>query len=160
MKSNNIFAMFLSASVGLLMPFYCSAHTYLNESLEHASNRAIAVLDVRVSRADLILENGVPCGYKYEALIKNAIKQGSNGNVIVFGFIGGIEAGHSYRVFLSDGRTPNDPGKFLRQILRDDVEVERRMNACSGFYKGLFVFRYERLTNLAPVENNEKGTGR
>jgi len=108
-------------------------------SLERASE----VYLVRINAMETVMSGDVPCGSRYHALVKNAIKGDLGAKKVIFGFWQNLEIGRTYKIFLKPMTREG-----LIHMLEDRGsidDVQRYVAACIDVMPKSYFFRADKL---------------
>ncbi|MGK5040196.1 hypothetical protein ACQ4WQ_07640 [Janthinobacterium sp. GB1R12] len=97
-----------------------------NEKVVHAD----AVYDVEIMQRSPQVHASRNCGVTYEAKVLRAIKGKVAGPVLTFGFLDGLEVGHSYTVYLASSRNRQLMQGLLKSRMMSDAEAGAFIQSC------------------------------
>jgi hypothetical protein len=99
----------------LFLNLSCNLHarSLIYEGTDLSTTGAELVFDLKIIEISEIHRNGRICGYKYVGAILNNVKGDFQSEKISFGFWGGLEINHSYRVFLKKSISPEEWRKLI-----------------------------------------------
>lgn len=138
------------------------ARSFIQASEQVSLDQAGLVADVRIEAARDIKSGTFACGTTYRARVLAAVKgEARRGQTLAFGFLGGLEVGHAYRVYLSARDTREAWAVQLSDRAPSEQEAVAWMEVCRPAHpvKRLF-FRADRLEGTKPARGASGPSGK
>lgn len=135
------------AKVLFLMPFFLASGVEArsviaaNEKISFAP--ADAVYDMEILQRSQRVNASINCGVVYEAKLQRGIKGKVAGPVLIFGFMDGLEVGHSYTVYLTSSQNKQLMRGLLKSRMMSDAEAGEFIKSCRHW--SYYIFKSKKI---------------
>lgn len=114
----------------LFFAFGAEARSVRAAGEQAAFSRADAVYEMEIRQRSPAIRAAVNCGVVYAVTVRRVLKGSVPDPVFAFGFLDGLEVGHSYTVYLASSRNTQLMRGVLRSRTMSDSQVELFVESC------------------------------